>query len=269
MIRKNRPWKEGNNMKIIISPAKKMRVDEDTLAPRSLPRFLDRAAVLLDHLKGLSYEELKKLLACGDDIASLNFERFRHMDLAKGNTPAIWAYDGIQYQYMGAQVLSEDELAYLGDHLRILSGFYGLLCPFDGVVPYRLEMQARLKTDFCKNLYDFWGDSLARAVTEDGCDAVLNLASEEYAKAVRRHIGGVPFIDVTFGERSGGRIREKGVYVKMARGAMTRFLAEKKADSVEAIKDFADLGFHYHEELSDERKYVFLMEKEQEGSHGD
>ncbi len=248
-------------MKIIISPAKKMREDEDTLAPRGLPCFSDRSLILLDHLKGLSYEELKKLLACNDQIAALNFERFRFMDPAKGKTPAIWAYDGIQYQYMGAQVLSDDELDYLEDHLRILSGFYGILRPFDGVTPYRLEMQSRLKTDFCKNLYDFWGDAPARALKADGCDVVLNLASEEYAKVIRRHIGDIPFIDVTFAEWVDGKIREKGVYVKMARGAMVRFLAERKAEKVDEIKDFRELDFCFHEELSDEKRLVFLKEK--------
>ncbi len=253
-------------MKIIISPAKKMREDSDSIAPRSEPMFLERAEILLQHLRGLSYEELKKLLQCNDSIASLNFERFQRMDLSRDSaccSPAILSYDGIQYQYMGAQVLTEEALCYLEEHLRILSGFYGILRPLDGVTPYRLEMQAKVKTDFCRNLYDFWGSDLAKALLGEDCSVVLNLASAEYTKAVRPHLGkNATMVDVIFGEWDGDKIREKGVYVKMARGAMVRYLAERQAQSVEDVKTFEELGFQYCGELSHNTTLVFLRCKE-------
>ena len=149
-------------MKLLISPAKKMREDGDFLAPRQAPALLERAAVLAEWLRGLDYTALKKLLACNDGIAELNFRRFQEMDLRRPGTPALLSYDGIQYQYMAPHLFTRPQFEYAETHLRILSGFYGVLRPFDGVLPYRLEMGARLKTEGARDLYAFWGDKLAR-----------------------------------------------------------------------------------------------------------
>ena len=149
-------------MKLLISPAKKMREDGDFLAPRQAPALLERAAVLAEWLRGLDYTALKKLLACNDSIAELNFRRFQEMDLRRPGTPALLSYDGIQYQYMAPHLFTRPQFEYAETHLRILSGFYGVLRPFDGVLPYRLEMGARLKTEGARDLYAFWGDKLAR-----------------------------------------------------------------------------------------------------------
>lgn len=242
-------------MKIIISPAKQM-VYEDVLEYRDMPVYLDKTEQLMKYLKGLSYDELKRLLACNDKIAELNYDRYSAMDLKKGLTPAVMSYDGIQYKYMQPQVLDEGGIEYLDRHLRILSGFYGALRPFDGVVMYRLEMQARLKTDFCKNLYDFWGSDIYNAVRDD---VILNLASEEYSKAVRRFAEpGIRFVDCVFGSVENGRIKEKGVYVKMARGEMVRLMAENRIEDIEDIKKLDVLNFRYNAELSDKDRFVFI-----------
>ena len=246
-------------MKIILSPAKKMRVDTDGLPPLGLPRFLDRAEVLGDSLRGLEYRALKRLLVCNDAIAELNFRRYQALDLRRGLTPALLAYEGIQYRYMAPGVFTAAMYEYAQAHLRILSGLYGLLLPFDGVTPYRLEMQARLKTDFCANLYDFWGSALADALLEDGETVVLNLASEEYAKAVRPYVPDrVRFVTPVFGELVEGRVMEKGVYVKMARGEMVRWLAERGAEGPDGITAFDGLGYRYAAEWSGRDMPVFL-----------
>ena len=130
-------------MRIIISPAKKMNADTDTLAYRDLPDFLFETQQLLDCLRAMSADDLKKLWKCNDQIVQLNVERLREMDLHRNLTPAIIAYEGIQYQYMAADVFTQKEYDYVQRHLRILSGFYGALRPLDGVTPYRLEMQAK------------------------------------------------------------------------------------------------------------------------------
>ena len=148
-------------MRLLISPAKKMR-EEDFLAPAGEPLFLHRAGRLLEALRAMPYPELKKLLACSDVIARQNYQRYQAMDLARAFTPALLAYEGIQYQYMAPGLFTQPQFDYVKEHLRILSGFYGLLRPLDPVAPYRLEMQARLAVDGCKNLYQFWGDALAR-----------------------------------------------------------------------------------------------------------
>ena len=161
-------------MRIIISPAKKMVEDTDSLPPQGLPRFLDRTERLLAALRAISPRELQKLWRCNDAIAAQNVERLAHMDLRRRLTPAVLAYEGIQYQYMAPNVFETEQFAYIQEHLRILSGFYGVLRPFDGVTSYRLEMQARLSVDGYRDLYEFWGAALADDLAA-GTDLVLNL----------------------------------------------------------------------------------------------
>ena len=129
-------------MRIIISPAKQMRVDTDVFTCSSLPVLMEKTEILMQWIRSLSYEEQKKLWACNDKIARQNAERFAHMDLGKSLTPAILSYDGIQYTYMAPAVFEDGQYEYVQEHLRILSGLYGVVKPLDGVVPYRLEMQA-------------------------------------------------------------------------------------------------------------------------------
>ena len=174
-------------MKILISPAKKMRTDTDTLSPQALPAFLPETERLLSALRSLSRQELKQLWRCSDAITDLNVERLARMELGKGLTPALLSYQGIQYQYMAPGVFETGQFTYLQEHLRILSGFYGMLRPFDGVTPYRLEMQARLSVNGCPDLYAFWGDRLARALAGEA-GLVVDLASQEYSRAVLPHL---------------------------------------------------------------------------------
>ena len=245
-------------MRIIIAPAKKMREDTDTLACAGLPVFLDRTERLRDWIRGLSYEEQKKLWACNDRIAGQNARRFEQMDLRKGLTPAILAYDGIQYTYMAPAVFEDGQFDYVQSHLRILSGFYGVVRPMDGVVPYRLEMQAKAAVDGYKNLYDFWGDALYREVMDDS-RVLINLASREYAKCIEKFLQPEDrYITCVFGEPEGERIVQKGVYAKMARGEMVRFLAGIHAESPEQLKAFDWSGYRFEEARSSEAEYVFL-----------
>lgn len=245
-------------MRIIISPAKKMRIDTDTLAYEELPQFIKDTEYLSKFLKKLSYEEARELWKCNDKIASYNYQLLKKIDLRSNLTPALLAYEGIQYQYMAPVVFQTNELEYVKEHLRILSGFYGLLKPFDGVTPYRLEMQAKLKgKGFC-SLYDYWKDRLAvQLFTET--DLVLNLASVEYSKCITRYLREeVQLITCVFGELINGRLIEKGTIAKMARGEMVRYMAEYQIDKPEEIRKFNRLNFLYAEELSNVSTYVFL-----------
>lgn len=247
-------------MRIIISPAKKMHRDVDSLAPLGLPAFLPEAQRLKESLQAMSPQALQALWKCGDAIAGLNVERLETMDLERNLTPAILAYEGIQYQYMAPGVFETAQMAYIQTHLRILSGFYGLLRPFDGVTPYRLEMQAKLSVDGCRDLYDFWGDKLARALAAE-TDVVVNLASKEYSRAVQPHLPpAVHFLTCTFGERKGEKVIEKGTMCKMARGQMVRYLAEGGVTDPGAIRDFSDLGYRFDPGRSGEDYYVFIKE---------
>ena len=245
-------------MRIIISPAKKMRVDTDSLPIQALPDFLPETERLLVALRTMTPRELQAMWKCSDSIAALNVERLATMDLRRRLTPAILSYEGIQYQYMAPGVFEAGQYDFIQEHLRIVSGFYGLLRPFDGVTPYRLEMQARLAVDGHKDLYAFWGGKLARRLAEE-TDFVLDLASKEYSRAVEPHLpANVRLLRCTFGERQGSKIVEKGTMCKMARGQMVRWLAENNVTDPEKIREFHDLGYCYDPAESGEEHYVFV-----------
>ena len=248
-------------MRIIISPAKKMNVDTASLPWCDLPEFLPNAEEICGKLQSMSHGELKTLWSCNDKIAELNIRRLRDMDLYHCLTPAILAYEGIQYQYMAPGVFTYDELDYVREHLRILSGFYGVLRPFDGVTPYRLEMQAKLKIGEAKDLYSYWGDSIAKNLFSE-TDCILNLASQEYSRCVSAHLtDGVQFITCLFCERKNGKLIEKGTLCKMARGEMVRYMAEHQIEDPEKIKTFDRLGYHFAQSESNQTTYTFIKEE--------
>lgn len=250
-------------MRIIISPAKKMNVDTDTYRVTGLPMFLEDTKQLMQEIRGLSYSEAKALWKCNDKLAELNYQRFQDMDLEHGLTPAVLTYEGLQYQHMAPDIFTEEALFYIEEHLRILSGFYGILKPFDGVTPYRLEMQAKLSVNGKKDLYDFWGERLyLELISSDR--QIINLASKEYSKAIEKYLTPKDsFITVEFCELREGKLKQKATLAKMARGEMVRFMAENKIQKPEGMKEFHELGFAYKEEYSNERKYIFVCEKQE------
>lgn len=245
-------------MKIIISPAKKMVINTDSLPVQSEPAFLKDTEKVKNYMQALSYGEAKKLWGCNDKIAELNFARFREMDLHRNLTPAILSYEGIQYQYMAPIVFTDHALSYIQEHLRILSGFYGVLKPLDGAVPYRLEMQAKAGVEGSNDLYDFWDGKIYRNV----CDKdriIINLASKEYSKCVERYLKPEDkFITCVFGELKEGKVIQKGTLAKMARGEMVRYMAENNVTDLEQLKSFEGLGYQYQKKISGEREYIFL-----------
>ena len=244
-------------MKIILSPAKKLNNDMDTLGYADLPCFLEQTEELLAWMRQKSYAELKNLWGCNDRIAEQNVQRLQHMDLRRQLTPAVLSYEGIAYQYMAPAVFEDSQFAYLQEHLRILSAFYGVLKPMDGVTPYRLEMQAKVQIGTYKDLYTFWGSRLYDALQdEDGI--IINLASKEYSKCIEKYLTERNhYITITFCERSGDKLVTKGTYAKMARGEMVRFMAENQIENPKEIQKFQRLGYVFREELSSETEYVF------------
>lgn len=292
-------------LKIIISPAKKMRILEDYSCRLSAPVFQEKAGQLHTALRNLSFEELKKLWKCSEKLAVQNYERLHAWVPGRHLTPALLAYEGIQYQYMAPHIFSESQWTYAEEHLRILSGFYGILRPTDGVIPYRLEMQAKLAPvreafGSVNSLYEYWGDSIYRhlaaetpadidalqsagpaaktpadtdsllsagpaAKTPADADAlqIVNLASDEYSKSVLPFIApSVTWVSCIFGELADGRVKVKGTLAKMARGEMVRWMAENQIQDVRVLRDFRQLNYRFHEELSSDRAYVFLKSPE-------
>jgi len=273
---------------IIISPAKKMNVCDDMPVEARTPLFLEQSGQVMSYLQGLDYDTLKTLWNCSDRLAAQNAERLRGMDLAGRTSPAVFAYEGIQYQSMAPVVFEQAQLDYIGRHLYILSGFYGLLRAFDGVVPYRLEMQAKLHWqrdgELVTSLYDFWGDRLYRALVAPaegtqavaGTDAegggagqtvIVNLASREYSRAVEPWVEPqVRWVDCVFGELTdSGRVQVKATAAKIARGAMVRFMAEHLIADPEQLTTFDLLGYRYRPERSDGRTLVFARSPRKEG----
>lgn len=250
-------------LRIIISPAKKMQVKADELPWKNMPVLIDKTEALKEKLQSFTEPELKKLFAANDAITHQNYLRYRDMDLRRNMTPAALSYVGIQYQYMAPQIFSEAQWDYICRHLRILSGFYGILKADDAVVPYRLEMQAKLPAGGAKDLYGYWRDELYRELyrPEKGAGRVkvLNLASKEYSSAVEPWLKPEDeFVTCIFGTMKDGKVKVKATEAKMARGEMVRFLAEQNAMGFETVKQFDRLGFSYAPELSDGSRFVFL-----------
>lgn len=247
-------------MRIIISPAKKMNVDDDSLSFIDLPTFLKETNVIKEWLQSLSFEEAKKLWGCNEKLAEKNYHNLMNMNLTSRLTPAILSYEGIQYQYMAPTVFEDKMFSYVQKHLRILSGFYGVLKPMDGVVPYRLEMQAKININGVKSLYNFWIDRLYEEVVDDS-HTIVNLASKEYSKCIEKYLKPEDcYVTCVFGEMVGDKVVQKGTYAKMARGEMVRFMAENNIVELEDMKAFDRLGYKYSIEKSTDTEYVFIKE---------
>lgn len=267
----------------MISPAKKMNWLEEYPVEPEKPVFLEQTRRLMEYLRELDRDTLQGIWRCNDKITDLNIQRLKNMKLERHVTPAVLAYEGIQYQSMAPGVFEQKHLDYIGSHLYILSGFYGILKAFDGVVPYRLEMQARIHMEYegrlVTSLYDYWGSSLYEILTKEA-GTVVNLASEEYGRAVRpwaskagREAGAVcgedsgsslacRIVDCVFGEleeKDGApKVRVKATAAKMARGSMVRYMAEHQVEDAKQLKGFDRMGYEYREDLSEADRLVFV-----------
>lgn len=240
-------------MKILISPAKKMKECDDHPFCLTEPVFQSDFDHLDHTLAGLSFADLCRFAKASEKTMQPVYERLQQRQQHPGSqplSPALLAYQGIAFQNMAPDVFTEAQWQYVQDHLRILSGAYGMLKPLDGIVPYRLEMQTRIPF----SLYDYWNDRLADQL--DPHEEIICLASEEYAKAVRpwRTLTDILFLE----EEEDGSRKEKGVYVKIARGTMVRWMAEHQALCAEDLKHFDLLGYRYDPSASSDHRLVFV-----------
>lgn len=255
-------------MKMIISPAKTMRA-VDSLGARGLPLLVERSRTIARALAALSKEELQSLWGCSDRLTDeafgyvLALEDGSWLDPSNSRlVPAVLSYDGLQYQSLAAHVMTRDELGYLQDHLRIISGFYGVLRPLDGVVPYRLEMQAKLSVDGSADLYGFWGADIFDLVAGDE-DLVVNLASVEYAKTVtpwfkRARNPRCRLITCSFYEASAqGKLVQRAAHAKQARGTFVRWCAEHGVEHAGELRAF-DVGYRFDPARSSDDALAFV-----------
>mgnify|MGYP006281976907 CR=1 FL=1 len=250
----------------ILSPAKKLDKKTDrTIGQTTTPAFLDDSRELMGELRQLSPEQISSLMDVSRKIAELNYERFArwqppfHQDNA---TPAVLLFNGQAYLGLEAESLGDDDLYFAQDHLRILSGLYGLLRPLDLIQPYRLEMATKLSNPRGKDLYDFWGEKLTRAINEalskHPSKVLINLASNEYYKAIKPKVLEGDIITPIFKEKKGNQYKTVAVYAKTARGLMSRFIIENRIEDPEALKGFDEQGYLYSAEMSDEKEWVFI-----------
>lgn len=252
-------------MIIVLSPAKSLDYQTPpTLARHSQPAFLDQSESLLETLRELSPAQLASLLKISDQLAVLNVTRYGEWAqpfTLENARQAVLAFNGDVYDGLDARSLSPADLSFAQTHLRILSGLYGLLRPLDLMQPYRLEMGTRLANARGPDLYAFWGERLTTALNSSAAEArakvLINLASEEYFKAVQAKKLSVPVIRPVFEDWSGGRFRVISFYAKRARGLMARFAMVNRLTEAAALKDFAAAGYAYVEASSSDSAWVF------------
>ncbi len=242
----------------ILSPAKNMR-EVHWQGETQKPTFAGESAVLLGALRQMMPWELEALMKVSSSLGEKAHYAFAHMDLSEPGTPAIATYDGLVFKHFDADSLSPKAWEMAEASLRILSGFYGVLRPQDGIMPYRLEMGTKLSVGEHKDLYAFWGRSLHDALYSQS-DTIINLASEEYAKTIRRYLTPEEyFIDVEFKIIKAGKMQTITTYAKMARGRMARFIVENPGIEPEDLKAFDALGFRYDTSHSTNQKIVFVQ----------
>lgn len=252
-------------MLIVISPAKTLDYETPPVTKTyTKPGFLKQSQQLINILRNYSALDLAELMKLSMKLAELNFDRYHDWKTpftTKNAKQAALAMKGDVYTGLDAESLSQDDLVFAQDHLRILSGLYGVLRPLDLMQPYRLEMGTKLPNEQGKDLYAFWGttitETLNKALAKQGDDVLINLASNEYFKSVKPKLIKGRLITPQFKEQKNGGYKMIGVYAKKARGLMSRFIIENRLSDPESIKDFDVEGYAYNEAQSKADQWVF------------
>ncbi len=251
-------------MIVLISPAKSLDFSEPSVKTHSIPRLLERSAELVDILKTKTSTDIQKLMKVSEKIANLNVERYQSystpfsLDNAK---QAVLAFKGDVYIGLDTENLNDSDLEFANQHIRILSGLYGLLRPLDLIQPYRLEMGTRLQNEKGTNLYHFWDTTITETINEDlkalNSNMVVNLASNEYYKSVKPKSLNAAVYNITFKDEKNGVFKVISFFAKKARGMMCHFIAKHKITNPEHLKAFDMGGYLYNEDLSKKREFVF------------
>jgi cytoplasmic iron level regulating protein YaaA (DUF328/UPF0246 family) len=252
-------------MLTVISPAKTLDFDTPTVTNAfSQPVHLTQSRKLVRRMRQLSGQELSKLMHVSENIADLNQHRFK-----KWKTPfnpdnarqAIFAFKGDVYIGLDAYTMTEQNVEFAQDHLRILSGLYGVLRPLDLMQAYRLEMGTRIDTDMGNNLYQFWNGRITRTLNQElkqsGSNALINLASNEYFKSIKPKLLKADVITPVFKDYNKGKYQVIGFFAKKARGLMARYMIDNEIDNPAALKDFGAEGYAFNKAMSDSHEWVF------------
>ncbi|MDX1705602.1 peroxide stress protein YaaA [Pseudidiomarina sp.] len=252
-------------MLVVLSPAKNLDFESDLRTKEhSQPRLLDQAEQLVERCRQLSPQQLGSLMKISDKLAGLNAARFTEWQrpfTPDNARPAIYAFDGDVYAGLAAEKLSDDAIAFAQEHLRILSGLYGVLRPLDLMQAYRLEMGTKLDTERGNTLYAFWGNIITDMLNEDlaaiDSDVLVNLASNEYFSSVKIADLNARVITPVFKDEKNGEFKVISFWAKKARGMMARFIMTEQPQSVAELKNFKAAGYRYNAEQSSETELVF------------
>ena len=251
-------------MLIVISPAKKLDYASSVNAPLTTqPELLDHAQELLYGLKALAPQDVSSLMSLSDKLGALNFERFQEWQTPftdDNARPAVLAFKGDVYQGLDAESMSDDDLRWAQDHLRILSGLYGLLRPLDLMQAYRLEMGTKFANPRGTDLYQFWGDIITNELNKVESSVMVNLASNEYFKSVRKKDISARIITPVFMDKKNDKYKIISFYAKKARGLMSSYIIRNRITEVEQIKDFDTDGYSYNAALSEADQWVFVRD---------
>lgn len=245
-------------MKVIISPSKTMMEDIESKSNVSLSMNRDNTEEILEFLKNLSVDEIKQLMKINDRLANLTKQRFDNLTLDTNGNPAILSYDGLQYKNMDIPSLDDKDMEFLDENIRIISGLYGVLKPYNSIYPYRLEMQTKLLINDTMNLYEYWGSTLYDTLKEES-KVIVNLASLEYSKAIKPYIEkDVDFITCVFKVRKGDKLKVESTASKIARGQMVHYIIKNRIQDLDGIRSFKVDGYEFNSELSTENEFVFI-----------
>jgi len=252
-------------MLALLSPAKKLNFDRDNVPEAHTElQFKSDITELLKTAKSQKSSDLKRLMKISDDLSELNFQRFQSMSFPftpENAKQAAYAFNGDTYSGLDIGTLEKDDIAFAQDHVRILSGLYGLVRPLDLIQPYRLEMGTRIANTRGKNLYEFWNEKIAVALNTElkthKSSVIINLASTEYFKAVPKKALTYPVITPVFKEVKGGEAKVIGFSAKRARGMMARYISQNRIDNPEALKKFDLAGYKFMPNLSTETELQF------------
>jgi cytoplasmic iron level regulating protein YaaA (DUF328/UPF0246 family) len=253
-------------MLAIISPAKTQDFSDQKFTDTySDPAFLKESEKLIKELKKKSATSISQLMEVSSNIAELNYERYQKFETPftpDNSKQALLAFNGDVYTDIDIENFTKKEFEFAQDHLRILSGLYGILKPLDLIQPYRLEMKIKLKNSRGKNLYEFWGNRITKAINSDleksKKPCLVNLASQEYFKAIDTKKINSEIITPTFKENKNGEYKIIAIYAKRARGMMANFIIKNKLKNAEKLKTFVEGGYEYSERLSTEKEWVFI-----------
>ena len=248
-------------MLAVISPSKTQDFSQCNIDFFTQTRQIDSSDELIGILKNKSQSQISKLMSLSEKLSALNFDRFQKFKLPftlDNAKQAILAFKGDVYNGINAPELSSEDLEFAQGKVRMLSGLYGVVRPLDLIQPYRLEMGTKLSNAKGGDLYDYWGSEISSVLNDDEPDLIINLASNEYFKAIDKKTLNANILDIVFKEKKGDSYKVIGIYAKRARGLMVNYIIRNRLESPEALKDFSDEGYRFDKELSSDLSWVYL-----------